>query len=84
MYYLQDYKWKGYNHSNCRHDYDKREKKQEEKIPSDCGNKAFKPCPMHGPKRNHTFEECYKNPKKTDKRQVQDKKHQYEAHHNNV
>ncbi len=51
-YYCQDYMLKGCNHSHCRHDYDKRKKKQEDKILSDRGNKAFKPCPSHGPKSN--------------------------------
>ncbi len=75
---------KGGDHSNRHHNIDKHEKKHKDKIPSDHDNKAFKPCLMHGPKRNHTFEECYKNPKKQDKHQVQDKNHQYEAHHNDA
>jgi hypothetical protein len=54
-----------------------------EQDPSNCGNKAFKPCSVHRPKSKHTSEECYKTPK-NDKRQVQDKKCQYEAHHNNA
>ncbi len=37
---------------------------QENKTPSDCCNKAFKPCLVHGPKSKHTSEECHKNPKK--------------------
>ncbi len=36
---------------------------------------------MHGPKSKHTSKECYKNPK-SNNHQVQDKKRQYEAHHN--
>ncbi len=72
-YYQHDDKWKDPDHSNHCHNYDKREKKQEDKTPSDCGNKAFKPCSMHGPKSNHTFEECYKNPKNQDKHQAHDK-----------
>jgi hypothetical protein len=36
---------------------------------------------VHGPKSKHTSKECYKNPK-NNKRQVQDKKHQYKVHHN--
>jgi hypothetical protein len=38
---------------------------------------------VHRQKSKHTSEECYKNPK-NNKRQVQDKKHQYKAHHNDV
>jgi hypothetical protein len=71
------------DHSNPCHNYDDCKKKQEDKTPSDC-SKAFKPCPMHGPKSNHTFKECYKNPKNQDKRQAHNKKHQYEVHHNNT
>jgi hypothetical protein len=61
-----------------------RNKKQEDRNPSDCGNKVFKPCSTHGPKSKHTSEECYKNPKNLNKHQTHDKKRQYEAHHNNA
>jgi hypothetical protein len=40
--------------------------------------------PYHGPKSNHTFVECYKNPKNQDKHQAHDKKCQYEVHHNDA
>jgi hypothetical protein len=82
-YYRHDYKWQDRNDSGRRDNYDKRERKQENKTPSDRGNKVFKPCLVHGPKSKHTSEECYKNPK-NNKRQVQDKKSQYEVHHNDM
>jgi hypothetical protein len=82
-YYHHGYKWKDCNHSYHCHNYDKRKKKQEEKTPSDCSDKVFKSCPKHKPKSNHTFKECYKNPKNQDKPYAHDKKCQYEAHHNN-
>ncbi len=62
-YYCHDYKWQDHNNSGRRNNYDKPEKKQEDRTPSDCGDKAFKPCLVHGPKSKHTSEECYKNPK---------------------
>jgi hypothetical protein len=80
---MKKYKWQDCNDSGCRDNYDKRNKKQENKTPSDCGNKAFKPCLVYGPKSKHTSKECYKNPK-NDKRQPQDKKRHYKAHHNNA
>jgi hypothetical protein len=66
-------KWKDRDHSNHCHNYNKQENKQEDKTPSDRGNKAFKPCSTHGPKSNHTLKECYKNPKNQVKHQVHDK-----------
>ncbi len=48
-------------------------KKQEDKIPSDPGNKAFKPCSTHGPKSKHTSKECCKNPKNQNKHQTHTK-----------
>ncbi len=83
-YHCHDYKWQDHNHSSHCSNYDKCKKKQEDKIPSDCGNKAFKPCSTHGPKSKHTSKGCYKNPKNQNKHQTHDKKHQYEVHHNNV
>jgi hypothetical protein len=83
-YYRQDYKWQDHDDSGCRDNYDKCKWKQENKTPSDRSNKAFKPCLVHGPKSKHTSKECYyKNPK-SNKCQAQDKKRQYEAHHNDV
>jgi hypothetical protein len=55
------------------HNYDKCKKKQENKIPSDRGDKAFKPCSTHGPKSNQTYKECYKNLKNQNKHQAHDK-----------
>jgi hypothetical protein len=69
MYHFQDFKWKVCNQSNCCPNDNKHKKKQEGKSLFDHSDKAFKPCPMHGPKSNHTFKECYKNPKtKTSKK----------------
>jgi hypothetical protein len=81
-YHRHNYKWQDRNHSGHCSNYDKHEKKQEDKTPSDCGNKAFKPCSMHGPKSKHTSEECCQNPKNQNKHQTHDKKRQNEVHHN--
>jgi hypothetical protein len=59
-------------------------KKQEDKIPSDRGNKAFKPCSTHRPKSKHTSKECYKSLKNQNKCQTHNKKCQYKEHHNNA
>ncbi len=83
-YHCHNYKWQDCNHSSHCHNYDKHKKKQEDKTPSDCGDKAFKPCSMHGPKSKHTSKECYKNPKNKNKHQIHNKKHQYEVHHNDT
>jgi hypothetical protein len=83
-YYCHNYKWKDHDHSNHCHNYDKHEKKQENKTSCDCGDKAFNPCSTHGPKSNHTFEECCKNPKNQDKCEAHNNKCQYEAHHNDA
>jgi hypothetical protein len=72
-YYRNDYKWQDCNDSGCRNNYNKCEKKQEDRTPPDCGDNAFKPCSIHRPKSKHTIKECYKNPKNR-KRQVPDKK----------
>ncbi len=53
-YRSQDYNWEGPNHSHCCPNYDKREKKQEDKLPSNCSDKAFKPCPTIKPSRSVT------------------------------
>jgi hypothetical protein len=47
-------------------------------------DKAFKgqPCHIHGPKSQHSFNKCFKNPKSQDKK-FYNKKRTYEAHHNN-
>jgi hypothetical protein len=80
----QDYRWKGHNHSNHHPNYDKCEKKQEDMIPSYSGDKVFMTCPTHRQKSNHTFKECYKNPKNQDKHQVNKKKCLHESHHNDA
>ncbi len=75
-YYPHDYKWKDCNHRGDCHNYDKHEKKQKDTTPSDCGVKALKLCSMHGPKRNHTSEECYKNLKNQNRHQAHIKQNQ--------
>jgi hypothetical protein len=82
-YHHHDYKWKDRGDSSPCDNYDKRDKKRGDKTPSDRGNKAFKPCSVHGPKSKHTSEECHKTPK-NDKHQLQDKKHHYKVHHNDA
>jgi hypothetical protein len=51
-----DSTWQDCNESSCRSNYDKHKKKQEDKTPSDQGDKVFKPCSMHRPKSKHTSE----------------------------
>ncbi len=82
-YHCHDYKWQDCDDSGYHDNYNKHERRRENKTPSDCSDKAFKPCLVHGQKSKHTSEECYKNPK-NDKRQVQDKKCQYRVHHNDA
>ncbi len=79
-YHCHDYKWQNCNHSGHRSNYNKGKKKQEYKTLSDCGNKAFKPCSMHGSKSKHS-KDCYKNPKNQNKHPTHDKKCQFKAHH---
>jgi hypothetical protein len=81
---VYNYKWQDCNDSSCCSNYKKHKKKQEDKTPSDHGNKTFMPCFMHGPKSKHTSKECYKNPKNQNKRQTHNKKHQYKVHHNDL
>ena len=47
-------------------------------------DKAFEgqPCHIHGPKSQHSYDKCSKNPKNQDKN-FYDKKRSYKAHHNN-
>ncbi len=78
-----NFKWQDRGNSNRRDTYDKRNKKRDDKIPAERDDKVFKPCSVHGPKSKHTSEECYKNPRNV-KRQLQDKKHSHEAHHNDA
>jgi hypothetical protein len=82
-YHHHNFKWQDCGNSNCRDDYNKRNKKRDDKTPPDYGDKAFKQCSVHGPKSKHTSEECYKNPK-NNKCQLQDKKGHYEVHHNDM
>jgi hypothetical protein len=82
-YRCPNFKWQDRSNSNCCDTYDKRNKKQDYKVPPERDDKAFKPCLVHGPKSKHTSEECYKNPRNT-KHQLEDKKHSHEAHHNNA
>ncbi len=51
-------------------------------MPPKQEDKAFKvqPCHIHGPKSQHSFDKCYKNPKNQDKN-FYDKKRNHEAHH---
>jgi hypothetical protein len=76
-------KWQDCTNSDRCNTYDKRNKKQEDKIPAEHGNKAFKPCSVHEPKSKHTSEECYKNPRNA-KRQSYDRKRPHEVHHNDA
>jgi hypothetical protein len=76
-----NFKWQDCSNSNRRGTYDKRVKKQDDKIPAEHDKKAFKPCSVHGPKSKHTSEECYKNPRNA-KCQPYDRKRSHEAHHN--
>jgi hypothetical protein len=62
-YYCHDYKWQDRDNSSRCNNYNKHKKKQESRTPSNCGDKAFKPCLVHGPKSKHTSKECYKYPK---------------------
>jgi hypothetical protein len=82
-YHRPNFKWQNRSNSNHRDTYNKRNKKQDDKIPAEHNNKAFKPCSMHGPKSKHTSEDCHKNPRNA-KRQPYDRKHLHEAHHNDA
>jgi hypothetical protein len=64
-YHHHNYKWQDHGDSGCCDNYDKCDKKWENKTPSDCGNKAFKPCLVHGPKSKNTSEECTRTPRLT-------------------
>jgi hypothetical protein len=80
QYRRSNLKWQDCGSQDCCDTYDK---KQDDKIPCDRSEKAFKPCSVHGLKSKHTSEECYKNPR-NEKHQVQDRKHPHEMHHNNA
>jgi hypothetical protein len=83
-YYCHDYNRQDCDDSGRCSNYNKREKKQEDKTPSDRGNKLFNPCSMQRLKSKHTSKECYKNPKNQNKLQTHNKKCQYKAQHNNT
>jgi hypothetical protein len=53
------------------------------KAPPKHKDKAFEgqPCHIHGPKSQHSYDKCYKNPRNQDK-YFPDKKRNHEAHHN--
>ncbi len=82
-YHCPNFKWQDHSNSDRCDTYDKRNKKQDDKIPAECDKKAFKPCSVHGPKSKHTSEECHKNPRNT-KRQSYDRKRSHEVHHNDA
>jgi hypothetical protein len=82
-YRCPNFKWQDCVNSDRRDTYNKRDKKQDDKIPAERDNKAFKPCSVHGPKSKHTSEECYKNPRNP-MHQPYDKKCSHEVHHNDV
>ena len=68
------------SHHGHNHHY-KRDNKDHKSLP-ERDNKAFKPCHLHGPKSQQTFERCFKNLKNQDKKSYSyDKKRAYEAHH---
>ncbi len=48
-YRCPNFKWQDCGNSNCRDTYDKRDKKQDDKIPAERDTKVFKPCSVHVP-----------------------------------
>ncbi len=64
-YHHHDYKWQDCNDSDYCDNYDKRNKKRENKTPSDRGNKAFKPCSVHGPKSSTPPRSATRTPRMT-------------------
>jgi hypothetical protein len=76
-------KWQDRGNSDRHDTYNKRDKKQDDKITAERNNKAFKPCSVHRPKSKHTSEECHKNPRNA-KCQSYDRKRLHEAHHNDA
>ena len=61
----------------------KRDDGRNHKAPPKREDKVFEgtPCHIHGPKSQHSFDKCFKNPKNQDKN-FHDKKRNHEAHHN--
>ncbi len=82
-YHCPNFKWQNNGNSDCRDTYDKRDKKQDAKIPAERNKKAFKPCWVHKPKSKHTSEECHQNPRNA-KCQPYDRKRSHEVHHNDA
>jgi hypothetical protein len=82
-YRCPNFKWQDHGNSDRCDTYNKRDKKQDDKIPAERDNKTFKPCLVHGPKSKHTSEECHKNPRNA-KCQSYDRKCTHEAHHNDA
>jgi hypothetical protein len=78
-----NFKWQDCGNSDCCDTYEKCNKKQDDMIPAERDNKAFKPCSVHGPKSKHTSEKCHKNPR-TAKHQSYDRKCLHEVHHNDA
>ncbi len=82
-YHRPNFKWQNCGNSNRCDTYDKRDKKQDDKISAERDKKAFKPCSVHRPKSKHTSEECHKNSRNA-KRQPYDRKRSHEAHRNDA
>ena len=70
------------DHRGHNHAY-KCDNKDRKSLPKS-DDKAFKrqPCHIHGPKSQHSFKKCFKNPKNQDKK-FYNKKRTYEVHQNN-
>ena len=49
--------------NHCSHNHYKCDNKQVNKGPPERDDKAFKPCHLHGPKSQHIFKKCFKNPR---------------------
>ena len=67
--------------NHCSHNHYKCDNKQVNKGPPERDDKAFKPCHLHGPKSQHIFETCFRNPKNQDKKSY-NKKPVYKTNHN--
>jgi hypothetical protein len=74
------YKCDNREHKSCPYRHDNRNHKS---LPNR-EDKAFKeqPCHIYGPKSQHSYDKCSKNPKNQDKN-FYNKKCSYKAHHNN-
>jgi hypothetical protein len=67
-------------HRDCKSPY-KCNNRSHKSLPEH-DDKNSKLCHVHGPKSQHFFKKCFKNPKNQDKNSY-DKKRNYKAHHNN-